>query len=72
MNKNVCGVCGYPKDAEREAVIMDNNPLSLVAYKENQCPECGHQIDGGTIKDRDIYNKYNKDGIDVIEMEMIK
>jgi len=28
---------------------MDNNPLSLTAYLENKCPECGHQMDGSTI-----------------------
>jgi len=47
--KIICSKCGFPKNIEREPVIMDSNPLSFVSYEENKCEECGHQADGSTI-----------------------
>ena len=47
--KECCSKCGFPLDMPREPILLDNNILSFIHYKENTCEECRHQKDGTTI-----------------------
>jgi len=71
----------------RNVVFVRNNICSAIAYEDNKCPECGHQINGWTIKAfQPLYRKLideNKEAkellrqtllerIDAIQIEAIK
>lgn len=57
-DSNICSTCGFPKDVDRQPVFVNNDLIVFVLHKLNECPECGHQEDGSTIEDDDIYEKY--------------
>lgn len=60
-NEDICPECGFPRGAEREPVFTHSSFLNIVMYLENCCDTCGHQKDGSTIKDDEIYEKYAKE-----------
>jgi len=60
-NEDICPECGFPRGAEREPVFTHSSCLNIVMYLENCCDTCGHQKDGSTIKDDEIYEKYAKE-----------
>ncbi len=61
----ICSKCGFPVDMPREPVILDDNILSMMHYMENECEDCGHQIDGSTI--RSVYEFWQKMGNDLYD-----
>ncbi|MGV9141884.1 MAG: hypothetical protein ACOC1X_02995 [Promethearchaeota archaeon] len=63
-DENICKECGFPKDAEREPVICCDSPIHFAEYLTNRCKVCGHQKDGSTIKDDEIYEKYVDDKVE--------
>jgi len=48
--EDFCSTCGFDKNLKRGVVLLDNNPLSIVADLEMRCPECDHIKDGSTIE----------------------
>jgi len=59
----ICDECGFPKEWNRDLVILDSNPLSITSMLENKCEECGHFKDGSTIlKIKPLLQKYQKAG----------
>ena len=47
--KKCCNSCGFPIDMPREPVLINDNIISYLNYKDNECKECGHQRDGSTL-----------------------
>ena len=47
--RNICKACGFDRNAPREPIVCDSNPLSIASYFEDQCEGCGHKKDGSNI-----------------------
>ena len=43
-----CSQCGFPKEWERDIIILDSNPITFIECEENMCKECRHQKNGWT------------------------
>lgn len=49
----ICKTCGFPKEWERDLIILDDGIDSLMRVvndEEHRCPECKCYKDGSTIK----------------------
>jgi len=75
----ICKECGFPKEMEREPIIITNDIVSIACFltdeEDNRCIGCGHLKDGSTLKP--VHKFWQKLGNDIIarknrEMQPIK
>lgn len=55
---DLCDTCGFPKNADRQMVLITNRLIGFARHLANKCPECGHYEDGSTIKDKETRLEY--------------